>query len=184
MTAGEKADLRKLALTRRKAAHAPERGAAACDRLVEMLAAEYGRPVAGYMPIRSEIDPRPAMADLSRQGPVGVPVIEAPGRPLSFHLWTPECALVDGPFGAAVPATAMPMVPEILIVPLVAFDRSCNRLGYGGGFYDRTIAALAALGPIRTIGLAYAAQELPRIPTEPTDRKLDAIVTENETIER
>lgn len=178
MSAEAKAWLRRVALARRKQAHHPARSAAACRHLLAHLAPECGRPAAGYMPIRSEADPLAAMAELARHGPVGLPVIEGPGRPLVFHRWQPGCALIPGPFGTSVPADAPPMAPEVVIVPLVAFDRAGNRLGYGGGYYDRTLAGLRARGPVRAVGLAYAAQEMPHLPTEPTDQALDAIVTE------
>ncbi|TCO70889.1 5-formyltetrahydrofolate cyclo-ligase [Rhodovulum euryhalinum] len=174
--------MRAAALERRAAAHDPARGAAAVARLLDVLAPHMGRPVSGYMPMRSEIDPLAAMAALVGHGPVGVPVIEARGAPLAFHRWTPGCAMRPGPFGAQVPDGGVPMLPEVLIVPLLAFDRTGARLGYGGGFYDRTLAMLRARGPVLAVGLAYAAQEVARVPVEPTDQLLDAIVTEDETI--
>jgi len=183
VTAHQKAALRAQALARRKAAQDPGRGAAARARLLDFLAPHLGRPAAGYMPIRSEIDPRPAMAHLATHGPVGLPVIEGPARPLAFHLWRPDCALVAGPFGAAIPADAAPMTPEVLIVPLLAFDRRRVRLGYGGGFYDRTLAMLRARGPVLAVGLAYAAQEVALLPAEATDEALDAVVTEDEVVQ-
>ncbi|BAQ70317.1 5-formyltetrahydrofolate cyclo-ligase [Rhodovulum sulfidophilum] len=182
MIAEAKALLRTEAQARRAEAHDPERGAAALSRLGTVLAPHRGRPAAGYLPIRTELDPRPAMAGLAASGPVGVPVIEGRGQPLGFRLWVPDCALETGPFGVAVPAGARPMVPEVLIVPLLAFDRRGIRLGYGGGFYDRTLELLRAQGPVLAVGLAYAAQEMPDLPAEPTDLPLDAIVTETEVI--
>ena len=134
------------------------------------------------MAMRTEIDPLAAMTAHAAHAPVGVPVIAARGQPLQFHLWTPEADLQDGPFGARVPASARPMVPHVLIVPLVAFDRAGNRLGYGGGFYDRTLAALRAQRPTLAVGFAWAAQEADALPLEPTDQPLDAVVTETETL--
>ncbi|TCP41763.1 5-formyltetrahydrofolate cyclo-ligase [Rhodovulum marinum] len=178
----DKAALRAAAQAARDGVHDPDRGAAATARLVEILAPHLGRPAAGYMPMRSEIDPLPAMAVLAARGPVGVPVILAHAAPLAFHLWTPTSAMRPGPFGARVPEAGVPMRPEVLIVPLLAFDRTGARLGYGGGFYDRTIEALRAHGPVLAIGFAYAVQEVARVPVEPTDQRLDAIVTEHEVI--
>lgn len=172
-----KAAARKAAFARRKAAHAADPGTGA-GHLSALLAGHRGVPVAGYMPIRSEIDPRPAMAEAAAHGPVGVPVIEGAGRPLRFALWEPEMALVEGAFGALVPAAPVFMVPQIVIVPLVAFDRQGGRLGYGGGFYDRTLEGLRARGPVLAVGFAYAAQEAGALPLEPTDQPLDMIVTE------
>lgn len=171
-----KAEARRQAFAARKAAHAAGQGAAAADHLRAALAPFAGAPLAGYMPIRTEIDPRAAMA--AHEGPVAVPVIVAEGQPLVFHRWTPGCAMVAGPFGAHVPEIAEPVVPRVVIVPLVAFDRRGFRLGYGGGFYDRTLEGLRAQGPITAIGFGFAAQELPAVPTEPTDQPLDLIVTD------
>lgn len=88
----------------------------------------------------------------------------------------------DGPFGAWIPAVDDFITPEILIVPLVGFDRAGNRLGYGGGFYDRTLEKLRAAGPCMAIGFAYGAQEAAELPLEPTDQPLDMIVTEAEIL--
>jgi 5-formyltetrahydrofolate cyclo-ligase len=128
------------------------------------------------MPMRAEIDPLAAMA--AHAGPVAVPVIEGMGLPLRFRAWHPAAPMVRGRFGALVPETGDWITPEVLIVPLVAFDRAGNRLGYGGGFYDRTLEALRARGPVTAIGYAYAAQETDALPLEPTDQRLDLIVTE------
>ncbi|MBN2905188.1 MAG: 5-formyltetrahydrofolate cyclo-ligase [Rhodobacteraceae bacterium] len=182
MNGADKAALRKTALIRRAAARDPARDAAACGRLLTLLTPCLGRPAAGYMPMRDEIDPRPAMARLAAIGPVGVPVIVGMGQALAFHRWTPDCAMQPGRFGAQVPCAQTPIVPQVVIVPLVAFDRSGTRLGYGGGFYDRTLAALRAAGPVLAVGLAYGAQELANLPADPTDQPLDAIVTEDAVI--
>jgi len=179
--ADAKAAARKAALARRAAAHrARPPGAAAL--LSSVLAGYRGVALAGYMPIRSEIDPLPAMAEAAAHGPVAVPVIEGAGRPLRFSRWEPGCALRRGPFGTRLPEVDDFVTPEILIVPLVAFERAGGRLGYGGGFYDRTLARLRAVRPVLAIGFAYAAQEAEGLPLEPTDQPLDMIVTEAEVI--
>lgn len=180
--AGIKAAARKAAFARRKAAHEVASGAGA-GLLSEVLAGYRGVPLSGYMPIRTEIDPRPAMAEAAAHGPVGVPVIVAPDTPLKFSRWEPGCAMTDGPFGALIPAKEDLFEPEILIVPMVAFDRWGGRLGYGGGFYDRTLELLRAKRPTLAIGFAYAAQEAEALPLEPTDQPLDMLVTETEVIE-
>jgi len=172
-----KAQARKAAFTHRAGAHAGQRPGAAAH-LSSVLAGHRGVPLAGYLPIRTEIDPRPAMAEAAAHGPVGVPVIRGPGQPLVFSLWDPECTLVEGPFGARVPAVERLMEPEIVIVPLVAFDALGGRLGYGGGFYDRTLAQLRARRPVLAIGFAFAAQQAEALPLEPTDQPLDMVVTE------
>ncbi|MEL7099572.1 MAG: 5-formyltetrahydrofolate cyclo-ligase [Pseudomonadota bacterium] len=171
-----KTEARKAAFARRKAAFGSHPAPAGV--LSEVLAGHRGVPLAGYMPIRTEIDPLPAMAEAAAYGPVGVPVIAGEGQPLHFSRWTPGGPLRDGPFGAQVPAVDDFFDPQIVIVPLVAFDRAGNRLGYGGGFYDRTLERLRARGPVLAIGFAWAAQEAEALPLEPTDQPLDLIVTE------
>jgi 5-formyltetrahydrofolate cyclo-ligase len=109
-------------------------------------------------------------------------VIDGPGLPLRFRAWRPDVALVPGPFGALVPEAGEEIRPQVLIVPLVAFDRTGLRLGYGGGYYDRTLALLRARGPVHAVGFAYAAQEAPALPSEATDLPLDAVVTEEEVV--
>lgn len=173
----QKAAARQAAFARRKVAH----GAGLVGRaahLSEVLAGYRGVPLAGYMPIRTEISPIPAMEEAAAHGVVGVPVITGVGQPLRFSRWEPGCALKDGPFGAQIPVADDFFDPEILIVPLVAFDRRGGRLGYGGGFYDRTLEQLRAKRATLAIGFAYAAQEADDLPLEPTDQPLDMIVTE------
>ena len=176
-----KAAARKAAFARRKplfeAANAAQSG-----YLSEVLAGYRGVPLSGFMPIRTEIDPTPAMAEACAHGPVGVPVITGEGQPLKFAQWTPETQMVSGAFGAAVPAEPQFFEPEIVIVPLLAFTRAGGRLGYGGGFYDRTLELLRAKRPTLAIGFAFAGQE-GEVPLEPTDQPLDLIVTEAGVIE-
>lgn len=170
-----KADARARAFAARKAAFARGQGQAA-EILADFLAPHRGRPLAGYMAMRTEIDPLAAM--VAHQGPVGVPVILGAGQALKFREWAPGCALVEGAFKAMIPAEGAWLEPEVLIVPLVAYDARGYRLGYGGGFYDRTLEALRAKRPTLAVGFAFAAQELDAVPIEPTDQRLDAIVTE------
>ncbi len=172
-----KSQARKAAFARRKDAHALGQGTA--GYLSEVLAGHRGVPLAGYMAMRTEIDPTAAMEESAAHGPVGVPVILGERQPLKFREWSPGCAMVPGEFGAEIPDSGDWMTPEIVIVPLVAFDRSGGRLGYGGGFYDRTLEQLRAVRPTLAIGFAYAAQEASELPLEPTDQPLDLIVTEN-----
>lgn len=169
---------REAAFARRKAARSADADAAAAAHLIEVLMPHKGKPMAGYMPIRTEIDPRPAMAALSAFGPVGVPVIDGNGLPLRFKEWTPDGALEDGPFGAKVPVEGAWVTPEVVILPLVAFTFEGARLGYGGGFYDRTLETLRACGPVLAVGYAYSGQAAPDLPVEPTDQSLDVLVTE------
>lgn len=177
-----KAAARAEAFARRKVAYdaAPSDPSAL---LCEVLAEHRGAPLSGYMRMRTEVDPTPAMAAASAHGPVGVPVIEGKGLPLRFREWTPDCRLEPGTFGAAVPTDGDWMVPHVLIVPLLAFDRRGFRLGYGGGFYDRTLALLRSERPVRAIGFAFAGQEVDEVPADSMDAHLDLIVTEREVIE-
>jgi len=177
-----KAAARKAAFARRKLAHAADSGAGA-GLLSSVLAGYRGVPMAGYMPIRTEIDPCPAMAEASAHGMVGVPVIQAAGAPLKFSRWEPGCEMKEGPFGAKIPALDEFFEPEVVIVPLVAFDRHGGRLGYGGGFYDRTLEKLRAKRATLAIGFAYADQAAEALPLESTDQPLDMIVTEGEIID-
>jgi 5-formyltetrahydrofolate cyclo-ligase len=182
-----KATLRKSAFAARSGVFATraEMGsvAAATTHLVAEIGPAAGRVIAGYMPIRTEIDPIPAMSALHADGArLCVPVIAGKGLPLDFRAWVPGARLIDGPFGALIPEDGDWLVPDTLIVPLVAFDARCHRLGYGGGFYDRTLARLKARGPVRAIGFAFAAQVLPELPAEPTDIALDCIVTDSGVI--
>lgn len=177
-----KAAARAAAFARRKVAHAADTGTGA-GLLSSVLAGYRGVPLAGYVPIRTEIDPRPAMSEASAHGAVGVPVIEANGLPLRFSRWIPDAEMRDGPFGAKVPLIDDFFDPEILIVPLVAFSDAGGRLGYGGGFYDRTLERLRAQRPTLAIGFAYEAQAASDLPLEPTDQRLDMIVTERRIIE-
>lgn len=173
---------RARAFVARKAAFDLDRGGAS-GMLSSVLAGYRGVPLAGYMPIHSEIDPLPAMAEAAAHGPVCVPVIVGAAQPLKFSRWTPEGALRDGPFGARVPEIDDFLEPEIVVLPLVAFTRSGVRLGYGGGYYDRTLAQLRAMHATLAIGYAYGAQQLDELPVEPTDQPLDMIVTPDEVIE-
>ncbi len=175
--AARKAEARKAAFARREAAFAAA-GPGQAGYLSEVLAGHRGVPLSGFLPIRSEIDPLPAMAEAAAYGPVGVPVMPGKAQPLMFSRWEPEMALREGPFKVMVPEVDDFFEPEILIVPLVAFDRKGGRLGYGGGFYDRTLEKLRARRATLAIGFAFAAQEAEDLPLEPTDQPLDMIVTE------
>ncbi|MFN0115804.1 MAG: 5-formyltetrahydrofolate cyclo-ligase [Paracoccaceae bacterium] len=180
--AAAKAEARAAAFARRKEAFGA-RGPGDTDRLTEALAPHAGKVLAGYMPMRTEIDCLPAMAaHAARGGRVAVPVIEGTALPLRFREWTPAATMREGAFGARIPASGDWLEPEVLIVPMLAFDRRGFRLGYGGGFYDRTLARLRALGPTLAIGFAFAAQEVAEAPTDAFDARLDLIVTEAEVI--
>ena len=170
-----KAAARTEAFARRALAFAAGQGQAA-EILADYLAVKRGKVLSGYMPMRTEIDPLPAMA--AHQGPVGVPVIMAKATPLRFREWSPGCRLVEGAFKALIPEDGAWVEPQVLIVPLLAWDARGSRLGYGGGFYDRTLERLRARGPVLAVGFAFAAQEVETVPTDAFDQRLDAVVTE------
>ncbi len=170
-----KALARTQAFARRAAAFAAGQGQAA-ELLADYLASQRGRVLAGYMPMRTEIDPLPAMT--AHQGPVGVPVILERAAPLRFREWSPGVKLVEGAFKAQIPEEGAWVEPEVLIVPMLAFDARGYRLGYGGGFYDRTLEGLRARGAVLAVGFAFAAQEMDAVPVDGFDQRLDAVVTE------
>ncbi|KIN61725.1 5-formyltetrahydrofolate cyclo-ligase [Sulfitobacter noctilucae] len=180
--ASAKAVMRRAAFARRKPLFERATGAQA-GYLSEVLAGYRGVPLSGFMPIRTEIDPTPAMAEAAAHGPVGVPVIQSANAPLLFAHWTPETVMEPGIFGALVPKDPTYFEPEILIVPLLVFNRQGGRLGYGGGFYDRTLEKLRSKRATLAIGFAFAGQEEENLPLEPTDQPLDMIVTETGVIE-
>ena len=168
---------RKAAFARRKVAH--DSGVGTAAYLSAFLAGHRGVPLAGYMAMRTEIDPTAAMEEASAHGPVGVPMILGAGQPLKFRLWEPGVEMIAGEFGAFIPVEGDWMTPEIVIVPLVAYDLTGGRLGYGGGFYDRTLEGLRANQATLAIGFAYTAQQADSIPLEPTDQPLNLMITES-----
>ncbi len=177
----DKAAARKTAFERR----------AGADRAVAVQANAHltaairdvpGRVVSGYWPIRTEIDPRATLNAVVKTHDVCLPVVAGTGLPLSFRRWTPGCAMERGVYGASIPTDPAEVTPDILIVPFAAFDVAGYRLGYGGGFYDRTLERLRGLGPVTAIGFAYAVQQVEQVPREATDQPLDMIVTENGVI--
>jgi 5-formyltetrahydrofolate cyclo-ligase len=181
----DKSVLRNEAASRRDALPADVRSAASRAVAAGVVAVLGGRPpgiVAGYMPIRSEIDPRPAMRELAGRGfSFALPRIE--GDDIVFRAWRFDGRLVRGPFGILEPEASAPEIrPSALLVPMAAFDRSGHRIGYGRGFYDRAAARLALVAPPTTVGLAFSVQEVRSVPAETHDRALDWIVTEREVI--
>jgi 5-formyltetrahydrofolate cyclo-ligase len=181
----EKARLRDEALAHRDGldaefrAHASRAAATLLLGLPEMTGAAL---VSGFWPIRSEIDPRPVLQALHARGRgVALPVVAHPH--LLFRLWQPGEALERRGFGLSEPPDDAPIVePDLLLVPLAAFDRSGHRIGYGKGHYDRTLARLAARKAIVAVGVAFAVQECETIPAQAHDVPLDILVTEREII--
>ena len=177
-----KKKIRKEAFLNRQKAFDADIGNSA-SLLSSVLAGYRGVPIAGYLPIKTEIDPLSAMEEASAHSLVGVPVIQGNSKPLKFSRWEPGCHLKKGPFDVQIPINSNYLVPEVLIIPMVAFDRNGGRLGYGGGFYDRTLEYLRSRHATLAIGFAYSEQEFENLPLESTDQKLDIIITEREIIE-
>lgn len=147
--------------------------------LLATLAPHRRKVLAAYWPMRDEADPRPAMA--AHEGIVCLPIVTPRGQPLVFRQF--DGRLDKGGFGTSHPPADMPeILPQVLIVPLAGFDRQGHRLGYGGGYYDRTLRKLRALGDVTAIGLGFAVQEVAAIPAESTDEPLDFIVTDREIL--
>jgi 5-formyltetrahydrofolate cyclo-ligase len=149
------------------------------------LAITPGAIVSGFMPLKSEINPLPLLQKLGEAGArLALPAIAGRGKPLMMRAWQFGAPLDRGQWGIREPKPDAPEVePDILLVPLLAFDRAGYRLAYGAGYYDMTIHRLRALKPIIAVGIAFAAQEVPKIPTTPRDERLDLVLTERQLID-
>jgi 5-formyltetrahydrofolate cyclo-ligase len=183
----EKAFLRRDAIARRDALPADARQAA-----VEAIAARAfplpvapGAIVSGFMPLKSEINPLPLMRKLAEQGAkLALPAVAGRGKPLIMRAWAWGEPLASGVWGIREPKPGSAEVePDILLVPLLAFDRAGHRIGYGAGYYDMTIARLRGRKPVTAVGIAFAAQEVSAVPSTPRDERLDLVLTEHETID-
>jgi 5-formyltetrahydrofolate cyclo-ligase len=182
-----KASVRRDAVARRDALPAAERLAAA-----EAIAARPfplpildGVIVSGFMPLKTEINPLPLMRALAAQGArLALPVIDGRGKPLVMRAYRFGDELNSGQWGIKEPKPeAGDVAPDVLLTPLLAFDRAGNRIGYGAGYYDMTIAKFRAAKPVFAVGLAYAAQEIPTVPVTERDARLDLVLTEREIID-
>ena len=183
----QKAQLRREALARRDALPVEIRKAVA-----EAIAARAfpvavapGVIVSGFMPLKSEINPLPLMRKLADAGArLALPVVIGLGKPLIMRSWQWGEPLVPGVWGIRQPPpTAPELQPDVLLVPLLAFDRRGHRIGYGAGYYDLTIAQLRAKKPIAAVGIAFAVQEVESLQRTAFDARLDLVLTENETID-
>lgn len=183
MTAGlaDKQTLRREALARRAVLPA-ETCARAADALagigLSFLDLRGSTVISGYYPIGEELDVRPLLIRLIGEGHIiGLPVTRR-DKPLIFRRWTPETETVRGAMGILRPTRDAPEVtPSVLLVPMAAFDARGYRIGYGGGYYDRTLAKLRAEGPVTAVGVAFAQQQVERVPDEPHDARLDWILS-------
>ena len=183
----DKKTARAEATARRNAAFAadPGAGAALARRIVAQanaLGLDARVAVSAYWPMREEMDVRPLMRELARMDcALALPVVMGKGKPLIFRRWRPGMVLRAGTFGLSEPDSGEPEVtPSVVFAPLLAFDRQGNRIGWGAGFYDRTLAALRGRGPALAVGVAYAAQEMAQVPAGAHDQPLDLIATERE----
>ena len=180
-----KAEARKAAASIRVAAHDAVGDVAGLQlaALKWPLPPTQGRSVvSAFFPYKSEIDTLPLLGRLAGEGwTTCLPIVIAKGEPLEFRRWLPGEPTVRGVWDIPRPPDTSPLVePDVLLVPLMAFDRKGFRLGYGGGFYDRTLALLRNKKPIVAIGVAYAAQEVDRVPHDDHDQRMDYIMTEKE----
>jgi 5-formyltetrahydrofolate cyclo-ligase len=185
--ASDKSTLRQSALARRDAMPAAER-AAGVDAMTQRpfpVAVSHGMIVSGYSPMKSEFNPVPLMRTLADAGAsLALPVTPKRGNPLIMRAWAFGDELASGVWGIREPKPESPEVfPDIMLVPLAAFDRTGHRIGYGAGYYDMTIARIRAMKSVTTIGLAFAVQEIGKVPATPFDQQLDLVLTENETID-
>jgi 5-formyltetrahydrofolate cyclo-ligase len=185
-TTAQKAELRRAAFARRDALPAADRAAAAATIAARPFPVDVpaGAVVSGFSPMRSEINPVPLMRALADRGArLALPVVQGRGRRLLFREWAFGQSLVAGVWGIREPGPEAPVVePDVLIVPMAAFDRRGHRIGYGAGYYDMTLSALRAAKTIVAAGIAFAAQEIDAVPDTPRDEVLDLIMTERDVI--
>lgn len=159
----------------------PEFYLRATQHFMKSVEIPRGEVIAGYWPLGDEFDCRPLLQTLSARGArLALPVVVNDKGSLLFREWRPDSVLEPAGFGTMGPGKAAPeLIPHLVIVPFLAFDRQCYRLGYGGGFYDRSLADLRAAGKCKSaIGLGFSAQRVQQVPITPQDARLDAIVTE------
>jgi 5-formyltetrahydrofolate cyclo-ligase len=182
-----KADLRAAALAKRDALSDEQRAVAAQALAKRTLPFEIapGMIVSGYSPIRSEIDPVPLMRKLAEHGAkLALPAVMARGRALAFRAWSPDDRLMLGPLGILEPSpAATELVPDIMLVPLAAFDAAGHRIGYGAGHYDYTLAHLRRMKAITAIGTAFSVQQIKAVPALPHDVALDYVLTEKKVFD-
>lgn len=176
----------RMAAERRAAAKArPDAGRHAARVFMDHVPIPSGATVALYHPMKDELDTKPLAAALIERGfTIALPVTPKKRGPLTFRAFRDGDPLSPDRYGVMTPADAAPEVrPMLIVTPLLAFTRDGKRLGYGGGYYDRTLAALRAEQDVLAVGFAYGAQEVERMPFGARDQRVDMIVTEREAIE-
>jgi 5-formyltetrahydrofolate cyclo-ligase len=182
-----KTELRNATLAKRDAMPADERQRAAEAIAVRRfpLTIGPGTVVSGFMPLKSEINPLPLMKMLAAAGAkLALPAIAGRGKPLTMRAYAFGDDFARGQWGIREPKPEQPEVfPDVLIVPLACFDRAGHRIGYGAGYYDMTIHRLRAMKPVAAVGVAFAIQEVAKVPATERDERLDLVLTENETID-
>jgi 5-formyltetrahydrofolate cyclo-ligase len=182
-----KADLRAAALAKRDALSDEQRAAAAQGLAKRGLpvAITPGMVVSAYSPIRNEIDPVPLMRKLAEQGAkLALPAVLARGKSLAFRAWSPDDRLMLGPLGIPEPSpAAAEMIPDVMLIPLAAFDRQGHRIGYGACNYDYTLAHLRKVKAITAAGTAFSLQEIKAVPALPHDVALDYVLTEKKVFD-
>ena len=173
---------REATVRRREMAVPDDMAQRVVGNLLDAGAVPDGAAVSGFWPIGSEIDLRPLLLSLAARGhAIGLPVVVGKNQPLAFRVWREGDAMAEGPYGIREPLESAPAItPQVLLVPLLAFDREGYRLGYGGGFYDRCLALLREGGPVTAVGAAWSAQEVPAVPHDQHDQPLDWMLTERE----
>lgn len=176
-----KSDLRKAAKSKRSRIYSVN-----SEKEAQYLLADYllqkvkvHQIIASYSPIQSEINPMGAIDRLAERGyPLCLPVVVERNQPLKFRSWKVNNELILGEYGVSIPSSGKLVVPEVIIVPLLAFDDKGYRLGYGGGYYDRTLEKLKSEKEVKAVGFAFSGQFSAAIPRDEYDQKLDTIVTE------
>lgn len=152
-----------------------------CDHFLASMNVPVGAVVAGYWSVRGELDVLPLLRALQRRGHAcALPHVAGEGKPLVFRPWDDNAMMRVGKYDIPEPVAGQALKPDIILVPMAVFDKTGHRIGYGAGFYDRTIAALREVKPVIAVGIAYDIQRCDVIPAEKTDIRMDMIVTDKD----
>ena len=177
----QKSYFRKLAFVARKRSITEESNKRINKKLSLVIDHRKASLIAGYLAIGSEVNPMLFMKQRALEQVISVPVVADSSEPLKFSIWKPSSELKIGEFGVAVPLSTEFVEPDIVIVPMLAFDSRGARLGYGGGFYDRTLKNLRTKKKIIAVGIAFSGQEVNELPIDENDQFLDCLITESDT---